>query len=421
MKLRNLVGITTLVLAVVVSAYAFAATGVNLDATQNGCPTCKTDVKNVPLPAAVVSQSGSTCSPVVFDYDNYDTTSTTAALSSLGLHQGYCNGGVGQGNEDHNVSNYRAIMPICDCITGGVATSKFDAGDIIGVRMTLLVDGTATKNQGVYWAGGQATIPMGTYASKNAACASPRYADTFGTVSYYTELEPGTNSTPGVAPTNCSPTDNQKLLTIQTSPLTDNPSAVPPVTKAGYQVTAQDITNQVSYWGIDIPAIMVTSAAKAGSKVSVKIELLDATSAGICSSCTPLCYCEIQIAVLGCEDGGQTQCINFPYVVTGIEEASGWSTGIAVANLDTNVTAPVLTFKLTDSTGAIFTAERSFTEKVGAWMLDTALANWTWVPATAPAPGAAMLQVSGNFNLDGYEFMTDGSFGAGTLPRENCN
>lgn len=399
MKFRNLVGSAALVLAVCMSASVYAA-GVEIT-----CPQCKTDVKHVPLPTAVVSQTSTTCNPNTFDYDNVATS------SYLGLHTGYCDGtGAGQGTVNENIENYRAIMAICDCISGGVAANRFDANDVIGIRMTLLVDGKVNPDAGVYWQGTTPSIAMDTYSGKTQACEANSYTKSFGTVSYYTVTEPGTSTTPGAAPTTCSPAANQKLITLQSAPLSTQ----------GYTVTQADVDAQVSYWGIDIPPVIVTAAAKAGSKVSVKIELLDANSAGICSSCTPLCHCTIDIAILGCEGGAISTCVSFPYVVTQINETSGWSTGIAIANLDEGVTAPTLTFKLTDSKGAVFTATKGFTDKVGAWMLDDILTNWTWSPSTMPVPGAAMLQVSGNFNLDGYEFMSDGNFGAGTLPRTTC-
>ena len=71
-------------------------------------------------------------------------------------------------------------------------------------------------------------------------------------------------------------------------------------------------------------------------------------------------------------------------------------------------------FTLTDSTGATFTYTKSdFTAKVWAVILDSIIGEFDGTPA----PGPAWLRVQTNFTVDGYEFMSDGVFGAGTLPR----
>lgn len=115
-------------------------------------------------------------------------------------------------------------------------------------------------------------------------------------------------------------------------------------------------------------------------------------------------------SIIECSPGAFT--MYFPYVLTA---SAPWSTGIVVTNIGT-VTVPAdmeATFTLTDSTGAIFTYVKSdFTTTIYAFFLDDMVAEFG-----APAAGPAWLQVDTNFPVDGYEFLTDGIFGAGTLPR----
>jgi len=111
--------------------------------------------------------------------------------------------------------------------------------------------------------------------------------------------------------------------------------------------------------------------------------------------------------------GGGT--IYFPYVISG----GNWATGVVVTNLNSPLTASDIaameaTFTLTDYTGASFTYTKTdFTTGIWVATVDNLIAEAGW----SPAVGAAWLKVSANFDLDGYSFLTDGTFGAGTLAR----
>ena len=115
-------------------------------------------------------------------------------------------------------------------------------------------------------------------------------------------------------------------------------------------------------------------------------------------------------SIIECSPGSFS--MYFPYVLTA---SAPWNTGLVVTNIGT-VTLPAdmeATFTLTDSTGAIFTYVKSdFTTTIYAFFLDDIVSEFG-----APAAGPAWLQVDTNFPVDGYEFLTDGTFGAGTLPR----
>ncbi len=121
----------------------------------------------------------------------------------------------------------------------------------------------------------------------------------------------------------------------------------------------------------------------------------------------------MQSAALLVECGSTPSCMYFPYVVSGINP---WQAGLVVTNIGTNVAAADMdvTFTLTDATGAVFTYNKTdFTQVVWAGFLDSILSEFSGTPAA----GAGWLMVQGNFALDGYSFLTDGNFGAGTLAR----
>jgi hypothetical protein len=150
--------------------------------------------------------------------------------------------------------------------------------------------------------------------------------------------------------------------------------------------------------------------------ISVKIELLAAGTGGICADCDAVCECIIDVANVCCEDPGFSDSMYFPYVVT---QNATWSTGIVVTNLSSSVAIADMeaTFILTDWEGNVSTYTKTdFDAKVWAFGLDTELPNFSGTPA----PGSAWLKVETNFNTDGWQFMTDGFFGAGTLPRLPC-
>ena len=105
----------------------------------------------------------------------------------------------------------------------------------------------------------------------------------------------------------------------------------------------------------------------------------------------------------------------FPYVTN----MGSWDTGIVVTNLSSplnagDIAAMEATFTLTDYTGEAFTyTKTNFTTGIYVNTLTGLISEAGWVPAS----GAAWLSVESNFNVDGYSFLTDGTFGAGTLPR----
>jgi hypothetical protein len=305
--------------------------------------------------------------------------------------EGYCTG---------NADNCKAIFNICNC----ERISDFASGQTVGVRMTILVDGVTGEN-GAYWSdGASANVEMSQYATATAACAdSTPYTKTFGAGKFY-KSNLTTEVTTLTADSTCVvPAANQ--ATVIVTDITE-----------GYLITAQDELDKLSHWWIDIAPIRIDpNVLNSGELISVRIELMNQESGGICADCTAVCECEIDVAVVCCDpaDIEILTCMYFPYVVT---QASPWSTGIVVTNLDPDVDIADMeaTFTLTDSAGDVFTYTKTdFDTKVWPFMLDTELPNFSGTPV----PGPAWLKVETNFYPDGYNFMTDGAFGAGTLPR----
>lgn len=118
------------------------------------------------------------------------------------------------------------------------------------------------------------------------------------------------------------------------------------------------------------------------------------------------------------ECGGAPGCMYFPYVVSGIQP---WAAGVVVTNLasaDVPAEDMIVTFTMTDAAGNVFSATKDdFDSVVYSFVVDDVLEAFGW----SPAPGNAWLKVNTNFSADGYSFLTNGAFGAGTLPRQSCS
>lgn len=115
------------------------------------------------------------------------------------------------------------------------------------------------------------------------------------------------------------------------------------------------------------------------------------------------------------ECGGTPTCMYFPYVLTNF---SPWSVGIAITNLSSQTVSAedmVVTFTLTDADGVQYTAVKDDFTTV---MWSANVSSEVSIPWPNPLPsGPALLEMECNFTCDGYSFLTDGTFGAGTLAR----
>ena len=372
MKIKKLLGLLTVMIAVFgFSTGAFAAWGDPICKTCKGCP-----VGNIPCDIEEQTEEHA-CND--FDYDSF-------YISPDNRH-GYCT---------TNLAPCRAIFNICNCED----LSFFDAGATIGVRMTVLVDGVAGQ-LGAYWAEDAAALAMRTFDGTipEDPCFDAGVLVSFGLIDFF-KADKIITATPLVS-SSCDPIPaaNQAVVLVSEA-------------GEGYVIDATDVLEKRHKWWIDILPIRIDrNVLHDGELISVKIELLAEGVGGICAECDAVCECVIDVAYVCCTVAAKS--IYFPYVLPG---STSWSTGIVVTNLSSTI-APadmVATFTLTDSTGAKFTYVKSdFTTVVWSTWLNDILAEFDGTPAT----GAGWLKVSTNFTVDGYQFLTDGIFGAGTLPR----
>lgn len=368
MKIKKLLGLLT----VMVVAFAFALPAAAYDEV---CVECKCPTPQlVPCPAEVPQAD---CYINPFDFE-------TGA--------GYC-------YKHGSATVCKACLDICECED----PTAFGSGDLIGIRMTILVN-DQEGDHGAYWAepGWDAEDNLELFESHDAQCDGTTQTENFGEVTFY--LADYVTAGPPYGGSDCTVDDTEKVVRMLSN---DN---------EGYTVTDVDILSNLSHWWIDIPEIRLTLDIAKCDKVSVKIELLSERVGGICAECEPVCECIIDVAKACCDCGVVPEdCMYFPYVLTG---SMPWMTGLVVTNLSSGAIADMeATFTLTDDNGDVFTYTKTdFDTKVWAFNLDGVLADWGW----APLPGAAWLKVKTNFLVDGYEFLCDGVFGAGTLPRQSC-
>ena len=373
---KLLVLITVMVAVFGFSTGAFAAWGDPICTTCKGCY-----VEEIPCKIS----AGQDVTPVCpgFEYDTFPGQTPRS---------GYCKG---------NLQNCRAIFNICNCEDPAI----FDVPETIGIRMTVLVDGVAGQ-LGAYWADPTVNaIDMYTYGTADGEpCGTLANTETFGAIDYWqSDRITAATPLPGIS---CDPipAGNQAVVLFSATPTT------------GYDIQAIDVTEKRHEWWIDIPGMRIDRNVLHNDElISVKIELLAAGTGGICADCDAVCECIVDVANVCCEEAVISKCMYFPYVLPGATE---WHTGIVVTNIsDVAIADMVATFTLTDKTGAVFTYTKDdFTSKVWSSWLNVILAEFSGTPEIGPA----WLKVSTNFGVDGYEFLTDGSFGAGTLPRLSC-
>jgi len=329
-------------LAVAMGIFAFS-TGAFAAATADivSCLSCdKCTLGVLPCPNETV-QGGPTPTCGYFDYDAAD-----------GQGYGYYSGRT-------SLSNCRAIFPICDCED---TATIFTQGHTIGVRMTIMVNG-AYGQKGAYWSQpGDADIEFGKYKSKSLACSTAGYGSNFG---------PGT----------WWKTDSTGASTTQVNTLAGNPTCdvaagnqatllVTDVT-AGATISVADEVNKRSYWKIDVPPIRIDPSVLHNCEIiSVKIELLDQSTGGICADCVAVCECIIDVAKVCCPStGGSASCL-YPYFssTTEANDAQPFWNGIVVVNTSSVAGSATLTVYQQD-------------QKVGTYTISEIKANSMFVQA----------------------------------------
>jgi len=287
----------------------------------------------------------------------------------------------------------KVIFDLCNCDS---PNTNFVSRKLIGIRMEILTSG-------VYWS--DISPEMHAYDNAADACngAYTTYSYTWTQLDYYDKTGTKLAGAVSASNTSCEVPCDRMAVELQSQ------------NDTGYVIPAEMVANQVKYWWIDVPPMFLNDSeieGREGETVTIEV-CLQGASGGICRECNDICCCTIDVGTLCCETGDQT-CIYFPYVVTGIQP---WWTGVVIANYG-GTSSLELTLTLTDVTGAKFTWVKSgHTAALWSFMLDAVLGNFSGTPAA----GAAMLKVESDQGwIDGYSFLTDGTFGGSTLARGCC-
>ena len=360
---KLLVLLTLMVGVLVFSADAFA-----------GCYSCKGALRNVDCTGAV---QGGVCAE--FDYDT--------PLNSGG---GFC---IPSGPLD----NYRALFDLCQCTA---SLPYFTTpGNIVGVRMTILVDG-AEGALGAYWSDDLLVVPAPigldiTNATKVLACADLAYTNPILAGAYYEPdgVTPSTPLTTGVC----------------TVPAANQTTVYSTYNLAGGGYTIIGPGTEQNWWWMDIPPIRIDPAVlNSAELVSVKIEFIE--QFGICATCA-LCECVIPVAQVCCGAPAAAPR-TFPYFTS--LTAGSWWNGIALVNTAATANSVTLTAFVQDGTTDTFTVS----VPANSMFVDL-LENITWAGTGTGGLPLYIVATPTIAGLDGFAMIADQVTGEsmGYLPR----
>jgi len=305
--------------------------------------------------------------------------------------------------------NCHAVFSICNCLNAG---TTFAAGKRIGVALTILVNGASGQN-GAYWSQPAVTdIQFHQYATQAEACAATDYGTYhFGPGKFFKSDSAGkstTEVTTLIGGTTCTvPAANQATRIVTN-------------VDQGYVITSADEFLKTSRWWINIPEIRIDPAVLYnGEKISVRIELLDMTSGGICADCTVTCTCVIDVAYV-CPKTTSSTCL-FPYFTT-TGTPNPWWNGIALVN--TSKTAGNVTLKVYQKDGKTGTYTTTTPVAAGSMFIAT-LDNIAFTAASGTLGGVPLyIEATSTFTgLDGFAMIANTQSGEsmGYLCRKNCN
>lgn len=358
-------------LTVVVGIFGFSS-----GAFSEVCSSCKGGDTLRGIPCDVVEQGDEDCN--YFDYDE---------------NVGYC---------APTSANYRAIFSVCECPDPTGDFKFFPAeGQVLGVRMTILVDGAEGEN-GAYWsAPADANIAFGMFSSTTEACAATVQDRLFGAGKFYKS-----DCITEVAALAADPACTVPVANQATKILTDMDQ--------GYTVTALDELDKLSHWWIDIPPIRIDrTVLHNGETISVKIELLNQASGGICAACTSVCDCTIAVAKVCCYAVSGSSKLTFPYFTS--ITAGNWWNGIVILNKSSVSGTATLTAQEQD--GSVGTATVNVPAKS---MFVDLLSNITWSGTdlgNSPCYITVIPDYGERDDLDGFAMMGNGTEAQGYLPR----
>jgi len=331
-----------------------------------------------------------------FDYDSTRTTS--------GNPSEWCSDSI------RSIDTCRVIFDICQCED---VEENFDSGQTIGIRMTLMINGVfAEADDGFYFAETPwGTNVLETFDSLDAACTADTQTKSFGTTTFYDDADAAVASvvTPrtgiGACPVDAA---NQAVMMC-----TDQGQ--------GFTITSDVEINQESKWWIDMLAMRIDPNILHNSELlSVKIELLNAESGGICATCESICECIVDIATVCCpEEEAEANCIWFPYVM---QQDEYWQTGLGLTASSFDGTSWTADISFTDKTGATFTDEdKTFTDGTVAIDVDA----WITAKGWEPAAGPGWICIESTESIGGLEYimfmLEDMLFGAAVNPEECCS
>jgi hypothetical protein len=476
MKRKNVLGLLTIMIIV----FAFAAAGFcqdysnKSDAECYGCPKCPTG--KIPCPGVKVEPGpqGTTTTvnepAVPFDFDG-----SPYVANGFGAY-GYCpnkgfnfnttTGQDGKVDTGNNERDCKLVFDLCDCGEACDVTIGTKVGiqmiigtvDAAGKFLPGLVNGQfVAKDTGVYFADpdlptinfdirndindyckkktdktpdvrlmNQTTAYYDVEGHRLVSRDDPKYFEArdevrnFGVIKYYRNYAEVINNK-GLFQTTLTNEGTPVGGALTTIADANRVRALESSKDFDYVFNTDDVkaVQYCNMW-IDVPAMRVDPAiAKEGDEVWLKVRLLfNREYDGICDTCHPpdVCECYIKIGVICCDAVVPTDkgCAFFPYLVQSIQGTSGWAAGVALTARGALPADAFYQFTLKDQAGkTVVYKETTDVKTVWAQMLDTIMPKF---PAGI-MPGAVSLQVDTNFPIDGYSFLTDGNFGAGTLAR----
>lgn len=463
MKRKSIVGLLTVLIAVFalgMTAHS-QVTGENLG--DGLCTNCKCPLGNIPCPGITEGPQGTIQTDALYPFDFDGEAWEEVDANGFGSY-GYC-AGFNAGNNpftaavaDNAERDCKFIFDVCACPD----SCEIKPGTKVGVQMIIDVDGNlATVDDGVYFADPDLDrirfdiFPdrvNGTQLQQNLPCQKTGglpnvkamrtgnlYYDVFGnptpyvanadpdrtvqevrsfkSIVYYRSYTESNNAkglyeitfsqpgTPLAGPLNTSVPANNRVVALQSQ------------LDGDYMFTNTDTEGYCVLW-IDIPALRIDpskAGALKGKTIKVRVRLLfNREPTGICTECDPpdLCECIVEVAIVCCGEKSGEGCLFFPYVLQGIED-SGWVSGVAISAREDLPATPSVTLTLMDSQGNKASYTNTNPDPIWTFMVDGLLPDLNGTLT----PGAATLEVQSNYVIDGYSFVTDGNFGAGTNPR----
>lgn len=297
------------------------------------------------------------------------------------------------------------IFKVCDCVDA----DQFVPGNEIGVKYTSMTEGA-------YFFPQEGWVPSLYIDDENFEC-NGSYTPVTGVtiwddVVFEDEDEDVVGEMATVSSYDCEVAVDDRAIYATTYRNGD---------PGGYII--RDVDQDNVWWKLTMPLMwfdwdLIKDHQDEYAQVKVELFLVD-PGASICDDCDIICTCIID-AVRICQASDVTyKPFYFQYVLNNV---SGWSSGVAVSNIDDDVDIADMEVevRLIDSAGKVHTGTYSdFEYQVEAYLLET------WIEKLEMedvADGAAVIYFYPNFDGDGYMFNLniggDGNmFGASVLSR----